>query len=445
MVVAAVAGALLLALRGRRSAALEHAVWTAVVCGMLALFLGGSAMPRLPLRVRPVVLQSGRVDTAVVYMETQKVRTRGLVVNAAQRGSIDWSGAATWGYGLVSLALLGRFATGLWMVRRLISAARRVEGGAWESERIAVPVTVGWWRPRVVLPIEWREWSREKLDAVLTHEGAHARRHDGLVAAIAAVNRAVFWFHPLAWVLERRLALLAEQACDEYSVAALGDPDRYAKLLIEMASVVGVSQGRLRGHALTMAAVPHIRRRVEALLLPGRTFSRGLSRAAWTAVTVCAVPLVFATGAVELDQQTTQTRVTSTAAPKFEVVSVKPCTDQDTGGKGGRGGRGSGRGIRTTPGRLHVNCMTVREMVQDAYVRSQDDAPVNTFPGDDRLIRGGPGWAYSDRYTIEAETDDPTAMGPTEGRMLPAMRLMMGPMLRGLLADRFRYQIQQEA
>jgi hypothetical protein len=70
---------------------------------------------------------------------------------------------------------------------------------------------VGWLRPRVLLPLEWREWDRNKLDAVLAHEGAHVRRRDGLIAALAAVNRCVFWFHPLAWMLERKLALLASR------------------------------------------------------------------------------------------------------------------------------------------------------------------------------------------------------------------------------------------
>jgi hypothetical protein len=38
-------------LRRRREAALQHAVWTAVVCGMLALFAFGEVLPRLPLRI----------------------------------------------------------------------------------------------------------------------------------------------------------------------------------------------------------------------------------------------------------------------------------------------------------------------------------------------------------------------------------------------------------
>jgi uncharacterized protein (TIGR03435 family) len=443
LLVAAVAGAAVLMMGRRRTAALEHSVWMAVACGMLALFVCGSSLPRLPLRVRAAAtMQRGASGTVIVDLEGSEARARGLVAGGTPARAIDWSTAAGWMYGIVALALLARFATGVCLVRRLMVSARQVEIGAWESERIAVPVTIGCWHPRVLLPVGWREWSREKLEAVLTHEGAHARRRDGLSAAIAAVNRCVFWFHPLAWVLERRLALLAEQACDEYSVAALGDRDWYARLLIEMAGAVDPAQGRLRGHALTMAAASHIRRRIEWLLRPGRIFSRGMTRAGWMTVAACAVLLVFGAGAVELEQQTAQTPAAAAPGPTFEVASIKPCASGDTGGK--KGGRGGGGGPATTPGRMNVTCMTARDLIRRAYVEFSDEAPVNSTFRDEQVIRGGPAWVTSERYTITAETDDPVAQGPTNGRMLPATKRMNGPMLRALLEERFRLKIHQD-
>ena len=44
----AAASVLWIARRGR-SAALQHAVWTVVVCGMLSLFVFGAYLPRMPL------------------------------------------------------------------------------------------------------------------------------------------------------------------------------------------------------------------------------------------------------------------------------------------------------------------------------------------------------------------------------------------------------------
>jgi uncharacterized protein (TIGR03435 family) len=444
-VLAAVVALVLLLLRSRRTAALEHAIWSSVVCGMLMLLAGSWALPRLPIRVPPAatsVLPVSSAGAVVMDLEPQQARARGLVADAHQ--ATDWVEVVTWSYGAVALLLLARFTVGVWMVRRLLSAAQPIERGAWESAQITVPVTVGWLRPRVVLPIEWRAWPADKLNAVLTHEGAHARRRDGLVAAIAALNRCLFWFHPLAWVLERRLALLAEEACDEYSVATLGERDSYARLLLAMAATVDASHGRLRGHALTMAASSHIKCRVESLLRPGRTFSRGLTGAGRALVTACAVSMVFAAGALDLDQQQApQTRPVADAMPVFDVVSIKPCAGTDTGGKSGRGGRGGSGGANATPGRLHVNCMTVRDMVQRAYVQFQDDAPVNSSFFDEHLIRGGPNWAYSERYSIEAATEDAIAKGPADGRLSPAAKRIMGPMFRQLLAERFRLQLRR--
>jgi len=94
------------------------------------------------------------------------------------------------------------------LARRLLAKSNAMRS-FFESELIAVPLTVGWLRPKILLPLKWRELDREKLDAVLAHEGAHVRRRDGLVAALAGINRCIFWFHPLAWWLERRLRFLA--------------------------------------------------------------------------------------------------------------------------------------------------------------------------------------------------------------------------------------------
>ena len=339
LLLAGLAAVILWVLRSNRTVALEHAVWTATVCGMLALFAFGWA-PRLPLRILdapapawPEIRQENRPATseilpapaAVLHASPQSAAAPALTTAVPPP---DWRTVAEYAYGAVALTFLAQFMTGMFLVRRLIATAEgacEFDGKAvYESDVVTVPVTVGWLRPRIVLPPEWRDWSQEKLDAVLTHEDAHVRRHDSLVTALAAVNRCVFWFHPLAWILERRLALLAERACDEACVVALGDNERYAKLLLEMANVADGSGGRLRYHALTMAARSHLCQRIESLLIlqDGRVFSLGITRMGWTAVILCAIPLVVCAGAVELEHQAQlilrmpRWRVTSFASPE---------------------------------------------------------------------------------------------------------------------------------
>src|SRR5580692_10950820 len=113
LVLAAIAAVVLWASRGRRTAATEHAVWTAVVVGMLGLFVFGSVLPRLPVRV----LRS-EVVMATRPVEVIQPATRGTpakVPTAAvetPRIKIDW---VEIGYAGIALAFLVRFAVGAFL------------------------------------------------------------------------------------------------------------------------------------------------------------------------------------------------------------------------------------------------------------------------------------------------------------------------------------------
>jgi beta-lactamase regulating signal transducer with metallopeptidase domain len=255
--VLALPAAIVLWIAGRnRTAALRHAIWTAVLCGMLALFAFGRALPTFPVRILdppPASASTGeRVLPPVMFEETSEAAPLAAPAPKIPRSPVDRSAVVTYVYGAIALAFLTRFVTGMFLIRKLRASAVPISctgtNRQYESDRVTVPVTMGWLRPCILLPLDWRDWPPDKLDAVLAHEGAHVRRHDGLIAALAHVNRCIFWFHPLAWMLEHRLALLAEQACDESAVATLGDCNRYAHFLLEMASLVDGFQGRMRYH-----------------------------------------------------------------------------------------------------------------------------------------------------------------------------------------------------
>lgn len=81
----------------------------------------------------------------------------------------------------------------------------------------------------------------------------------------------------------------------------------------------------------------------------------------------------------------------------------------------------------------------VSEMLNHA-VEQGNDPLVNDseMPFDAERLRGGPAWMYSDYYTVEAQTDDPAANGPTDGFKSAAWRRLSGPMLQALLEDRFQ-------
>ncbi len=57
----------------------------------------------------------------------------------------------------------------------------------------------------------------------LLHELAHVRRGDLILAAFFGLLRAIYFFHPLVHLAERRLAGLRELCCDRFVARRLGE------------------------------------------------------------------------------------------------------------------------------------------------------------------------------------------------------------------------------
>jgi beta-lactamase regulating signal transducer with metallopeptidase domain len=257
-----------------RSAAAMHAICTAVVAGMLALAALSPVLPPLQLRIlRPEVVQTKRAGVrprpaaGVPASLSPAPRLETSVVihplpsrpAATPRLFPSWQQIAVVIYLAGVIAFLIRLAFGYLFTRRLLRASRAIERPwateVYESGWISVPLTVGWLRPKILLPLGWDEWEEAKLQAVLAHERTHVRRGDWAIAVLAGLNRCIFWFHPLAWWLERRLAFLAEQACDDSALLLVGTGP-YAQVLLDMAAAVKTGQGRLVWEVLDVLDLP---------------------------------------------------------------------------------------------------------------------------------------------------------------------------------------------
>ena len=241
-----------------RTPAVRHMAWTTVLITMLLLPIWSLAGPKVPLAVLPadpVSSASGsRADSDQSRLAHQSSATPpGAIMDAAHAGSGSagdmWESVLIGAYVLGALALLVRLAIGTVHAHRLRRGAV-MHAGLATSPRCATPITVGWLSPVLILPEGWDRWSAAQLDAVLTHEHEHARRRDPLVQWFALLNRAIFWFHPLAWWLERRLATLAEEACDAAVIRAGHSPQDYSGYLIDMARVL-----RRQGRRLNVAGM----------------------------------------------------------------------------------------------------------------------------------------------------------------------------------------------
>jgi hypothetical protein len=276
----------------------------AVMGGMLALAALAPLLPSLPVRVLGAAGGDGAAAVAIPLpaAATPSTAAHSAPIPAPVRW--DWRDALAAAYGLGVLLFLGRLAFGYQFTRRLVRAARPA-GDVLVSSWISVPMTAGWLRPKILLPEGWESWEQDKLDAVLAHERTHVRRADWLIAMLAGLNRSIFWFHPLAWWLERRLAALAEQACDDAALLEVAHAP-YAAALLDMAAAVKTAQGRLIWEAMAMAKAAEVKQRIERILDETRQIPRGVTRARWVALAACSVPLVWLASVAQLERAEAQ-------------------------------------------------------------------------------------------------------------------------------------------
>lgn len=156
----------------------------------------------------------------------------------------------------IAFAGLVRVLAGLWQLRRTrlkcetlpperlpMAIQQRLEGFRAErnlellvSEQMHMPAALGFFRPAIIIP-RWmlEEASVQELEHVLLHELAHLRRRDDWTNLAQKVLKAVFFFHPAVWWLERKLAIDRELACDDEVLAQTENPRVYAESLTRIA------------------------------------------------------------------------------------------------------------------------------------------------------------------------------------------------------------------
>jgi uncharacterized protein (TIGR03435 family) len=142
-------------------------------------------------------------------------------------------------------------------------------------------------------------------------------------------------------------------------------------------------------------------------------------------------PIVYAASALRLPFAVVVSQLPQSPSQsvRFEAATIKPA---DPGGRGFIGGACHGTDSPPTSGFLPVappalgrcrfTTMTLKMLIQQAY-GLRGDSPA---PDADDMVSGGPGWASSDRYDIEAKAESPTTV----------QNMMV--MVQTLLTDRFK-------
>jgi beta-lactamase regulating signal transducer with metallopeptidase domain len=107
------------------------------------------------------------------------------------------------------------------------------------SRRVTSPISLGVWRPTIVMPHALlRTLDERQLYDVLVHECAHFLQRDHAMGVLERVVQIVLWPHPAVYVLSSELSRAREELCDNYVLRGGNVPD-YARTLLLISERAG--------------------------------------------------------------------------------------------------------------------------------------------------------------------------------------------------------------
>ena len=243
-----------LATARRSTPAMRHLLCVCTLSGSLLL----PAAALFPSKV--IAIPATAFDAVVVGSST-----------LARAEAWSWQSilAILWAAGTVFL--LSRLVFGYWRVARVVS-----------SSGVTVPLASGLFRPKISLPREAAEWPDWQREAAIRHENAHIDRKDLHANLVANLACALYWFHPLAWVVAAQMRREQEAACDDAVLHSGFDAASYAEALLAVARNSPSTSTFIPGCSMTTQS--NLKSRIVRLL--DGTAVRRTSRAALAGVAI---------------------------------------------------------------------------------------------------------------------------------------------------------------
>lgn len=174
-----------------------------------------------------------------------------------------------------------------------------------ESARANVPMTIGWIKPVVLLPVGIASGlTIKQLEAILAHELAHIKRYDYLVNIFQNFVEILFFFHPATWFISGKVRDERENCCDDFAVEICGDSLVLAKALTQVASYQQQPRLAMAFGAKRQTFMDRIKRII------GINDSKPMSYGNWAAVLgmilVVALGITYAQKEIKKDSPTTK-------------------------------------------------------------------------------------------------------------------------------------------
>ena len=159
---------------------------------------------------------------------------------------------------------------------------------------IASPMLIGFFRPRIILPVG--ELEDKELSYIFVHELIHYKQRDMFYKWLIQIVVCVHWFNPFVYLLEKEVNKSCELSCDEKVISVLDDTARreYGDTLISFLKSNNLYKSSLASVTLTEGA-EQLKERLGAIM-KFRKKSKVII-AITTIFTVAACVCFFVTGA----------------------------------------------------------------------------------------------------------------------------------------------------
>ena len=166
------------------------------------------------------------------------------------------------------------------------------------AEGLASPCLVGVLRPSVYLTPESTQ-NEQTLRHVLAHEETHKRHGDCIWSTLRLTALCLHWYNPLVWYAVIVSKRDGELACDEATLARLGEAERipYGETLLSMVTAKPGGRDLLSVSTAMTAEKRALRERIETIVQHPRT--RGVALLLACAALLSATVFAFSKSAVK--------------------------------------------------------------------------------------------------------------------------------------------------
>ncbi|RKJ74356.1 DUF4624 domain-containing lipoprotein [Butyricicoccus sp. 1XD8-22] len=159
---------------------------------------------------------------------------------------------------------------------------------------IASPMLIGFFRPRIILPVG--EWEDKELSYIFVHELIHYKQRDMFYKWLIQIVVCVHWFNPFVYLLEKEVNKSCELSCDEKVISILNEKAKreYGDTLISFLKSNNLYKSSLASVTLTEGA-EQLKERLGAIMKFRKKSKAIIAITAIFTVAVCVC--FFVTGA----------------------------------------------------------------------------------------------------------------------------------------------------